>query len=89
MGRFLLVVSLPLLLLTSASCGATEKQLRSRAAFDMKCPEPQIQIVKIDRRTRGVRACGQQATYVETCASQGGDCTWVLNTDSRESTGSR
>lgn len=67
-----------------AACHATEKQLRARAAFDLNCPEDQIQITKIDFRTRGVRACGEQATYVEACQGSGqSSCTWVLNTDSR------
>lgn len=66
------------------ACHATEAQLRSRAAFDLNCPEDQLQITKIDMRTRGVRACGQQATYIESCAgADGSKCTWVLNTDSR------
>lgn len=77
-------VALLAALASLAACHATEKQLRARAAFDLNCPEDQIQITKIDFRTRGVRACGEQATYVEACQGSGqSSCTWVLNTDSR------
>ena len=67
--------------------GATTDQLRARAAFDLQCEEAQLSVVKIDERTQGVRGCGQQATYVESCdGPKGGtstECTWVMNTDSR------
>jgi hypothetical protein len=75
----------------SVGCGASVDQLRSRASFDLQCPEGQIQTTQIDDRTIGVRGCGQQATYVESCANPtanfgtGSDCTWVQNTDSRPS----
>ena len=73
----------------SGGCGASVEQLRSRASFDLSCPESQIQTTQIDDRTVGVRGCGQQATYVETCSNPqagfgtGSGCTWVLNADSR------
>jgi hypothetical protein len=70
------------------ACGATEEQLRARAAFDMSCPNEQLTLVQIDDRTQGVTGCGQKATYVESCGMRDGyggkhDCTWVLNTDSK------
>lgn len=72
--------------LATFACGASEEQLRTRAAFDMKCSEDQLNLIEIDDRTTGVRGCGQQATYVESCANANRtDCTWVLNTDSRRS----
>jgi hypothetical protein len=72
----------------SVGCGASVDQLRSRASFDLQCPEGQIQTTQIDDRTVGVRGCGQQATYVESCANPQAmgslqDCTWILNTDNR------
>jgi hypothetical protein len=77
---FALLVLLP-------GCGASEDQLRTRVAFDMNCNQDNIQIIEIDDKTRGVRACGQQATYVEICDGPKGGwttgCTWALNTDSR------
>jgi hypothetical protein len=70
-----------------AGCTATESQLRSRAAFDLQCDAKSIQIVKIDARTRGVRGCGQQATYVESCSGpNGSNCTWVLNNPPADNT---
>lgn len=68
------------------SCGgATDDQLRIRAAHDLNCPESEVKIAEIDDRTRGVVACGQRMTYVEVC--QPGffskDCTWTLDTDSK------
>jgi hypothetical protein len=78
-----------LALLTVCSCGgATDDQLRARAAFDMSCPRQQIELVRLDDRTTGVSGCGQKATYVESCGMIDGyggkhDCTWVLNTDAR------
>jgi hypothetical protein len=66
------------------ACGATEEQLRTRAAFDMQCSEQDLRVVWLDERTAGVRGCGQQGTYVETCPNLNKtDCTWVLNTDSQ------
>lgn len=66
---------------------ATNKKLVERASFDFNCPPANIQVVELDSRTRGVRACGQQATYVESCDGPkdviATKCTWVQNTDSR------
>jgi hypothetical protein len=69
--------------------GASVEQLRTRAAFDLQCPESSITLVHLDERTQGVTGCGQRATYVESCTMMDGyggkhDCTWVLNTDSKK-----
>ena len=72
------------------SCmGATQETLLKRAAFDLNCKANNIEIVTIDKRTRGVTGCAQRVTYVETCrACANGypscDCTWVLNGDARK-----
>ena len=47
-----------------------------------------LDVVEIDARTRGVRGCGQRATYVESCKPcangyLGCECTWLLNADTR------
>ena len=71
-------------------CGATVSQLKARAAFDLGCPESEITIVDIDKRTKGVMGCGKKATYVENCDGPIGPfgaksgCTWILNTDTVE-----
>lgn len=69
--------------------GATANQLQRRASFDLNCPAAKIAVVKLDKRTRGVRGCGKRVTYVEHCrACANGypacDCTWVLNADARK-----
>lgn len=74
--------------LLTGCMGATNQQLVRRAAFDLDCPEGQIEIVEIDKRTRGVRGCGQRGTYVSQCKPcangyVGCECTWLLNTDGR------
>jgi hypothetical protein len=80
---FLWVVLVLVLGAVLAGCGATESQLRTRAAFDLSCDEKSISIVEIDSRTKGVRGCDKHATYVEQCAQGNADCTWVLNSDSK------
>jgi hypothetical protein len=66
-----------------AGCGASLEQLHARAAFDLNCPQEQLQIIKIDDPTQGVRGCGRQATYVENCTDpnrSSNTCTWIMNT---------
>ena len=86
----IVIISIALLstFLFACSTGATEAQLKSRAAFDFDCNESQLVLHKIDDRTRGVTGCGHRATYVEVCNAcangyQGCDCSWLLNTDGR------
>ena len=58
-------------------------RLLKRAAFDLHCTKDEMTVSKIDERTRGVRGCGRQATYVQTCDHYGVaayNCTWVMNT---------
>ena len=75
---------LALSILLPACGGASEEQLRTRAAFDLKCTDAQLSVVEIDDRTRGVIGCGGRATYVESCSRYGQSggktgCTWVMN----------
>jgi hypothetical protein len=73
------------LLTIFAGCGgasASTSQLKTRAAFDLNCPESAIEVSELDKVTRGVRGCGKQRTYVESCKSNeygNYDCTWVMN----------
>ena len=71
-------------LLALVGCGATEDQLRARAAFDMRCNQESLRIVTIDNRTKGVEGCGQHATYIESCNDPINEtgCTWVMNNGS-------
>ena len=64
--------------------GASEGQLRNRAAFDLDCRSDQLEVVEIDGKTRGVTGCGRRNTYVEDCEREEAfgaraGCTWVLN----------
>jgi hypothetical protein len=76
-----LVVLLPVCL--QAGCAAAlERDLRKRAAFDLQCPEEQLQLTPLGNTTfgnqstppYGVAGCNKRAAYVYT---SGG---WVLNT---------
>lgn len=72
-------------LLLLPSCVGNDQLVR-RAAFDMNCPESSLEVHDLGGRTRGVRGCGQQATYVLVCREPGyGDeCArgdWVMNND--------
>jgi hypothetical protein len=65
-----------------------ETTVRKRASFDMSCPEPQLQMMKLDEgyngmvQSFGVSGCGKKATYVRAPDSN----TWVLNGTQQEST---
>jgi hypothetical protein len=62
------------------ACGASTKQLKSRAASDFGCPASDLSLQKIDRRTYQVSGCNQRGTYISSCnyENQTG-CTWILN----------
>ncbi len=64
-------------------CGATAETLKSRAAFDMNCPEHKLQITEIDDKTRGVMGCDKQATYIEQCEGKRArkECTWKKDSE--------
>jgi hypothetical protein len=71
----------------AGACATTTSRhdrLLKRASFDFSCTKDELTVTKIDDRTRGVRGCGHQATYVETCdgpaTSFARTCTWVMNT---------
>jgi hypothetical protein len=50
--------------------------LKTRAAFDMKCPAPSIELTQLSPEVYGVAGCGQQATYVNSPRSWDD---WMLN----------
>jgi hypothetical protein len=61
--------------------------LRKRAAFDMHCTKDELDVTRLDERTRGVRGCGHQATYIYVCQKPNNafdqDCSWVMNSRGR------
>ena len=74
-----------LALSSTAGCGASDENLRARAAFDLNCPEQTVKVVELDERTRGVSGCGQRATYVENCEVRPYHraCSWILNHEAK------
>jgi hypothetical protein len=73
-----------MLALLVGGCGsAAQDQVLRRAAFELRCPEEQLQVIELDDRTQGVRGCGYQVQYVEVCEGPGGgfdrDCRWVMS----------
>lgn len=58
-----------------SGCVTIEEQLKKRAAFDLDCPQNEIEITEIEYyATYGVTGCQTRATYLH---SPNG--TWVLN----------
>ncbi len=49
--------------------------LRSRASYELQCPEKQLQITELGDNTAGVDGCGRRATYVY----NGEASAWLLN----------
>ncbi len=52
---------------------ASISELMKRASFDMDCEQSDIEIVRIDQTTFGVKGCEQRATYKLTFDG------WILN----------
>ncbi len=67
----------------SSNMGANQAQLMERASFDLDCPKKEILVTDLGDSARGVRGCGKQASYIETCTGQRGyattTCTWTLD----------
>ena len=82
-----LIVALVLTCLCGCAARRNERvmaTLRSRASFDMNCPEEQLQITELSRsagsmvNSAGVRGCGHQAVYVRA----NNHTNWVLDASS-------
>jgi hypothetical protein len=66
-----------------SGCGADTDMLRTRAAYDFKCPQDRLTLVELNAgqavtgegATYGVEGCGHRGTYVQ----PNGQGTWVLN----------
>jgi hypothetical protein len=63
------------------------RRLLKRASFDLNCAGSDLHLTTIDEKTRRVRGCGGQATYVQLCDNPGNDlyrsCVWVMNSGNR------
>jgi hypothetical protein len=77
-----------------ADVNADVATVRTRASFDLSCPETEVRGRWLDDKTLGVTACGQRATYVKVChsdvttsplaAALSEECQWILNSDSHK-----
>lgn len=67
--------------LSAAEGRKTMNQLLRRAAFDLRCPEIEIEAQSLGPRTVGVRGCGAQASYLLICNERmiPRRCSWVMN----------
>lgn len=76
-GRVRLGVLVALALVVPGCQGLNN--LKARAAYDMQCPEEQLELTKLSRTVYGVRGCGRQGTYI--CRTRDAkNCEdWVLN----------
>ena len=55
-------------------------QLKQRAAFDLDCPEAELDVTALGNNVKGVKGCGRRATYVWN------NNAWIMNsTDPSES----
>lgn len=58
--------------LAGAGCGSSDSwraSVQRRAAFDLSCPEPQVQVVTLSENwnaggSYGATGCGRQASYI-------------------------
>jgi hypothetical protein len=82
---------LGILVLVCLGCGADPMvSLKSRSAFDLKCPADQIQLTPLTpcgawhngTCTVGVTGCGRQATYVDPVNGSGN---WIMNNSASQS----
>jgi len=63
------------------------RRLLNRASYDLECAGSQLQMTTIDEKTRVVRGCGRQGTYVQLCDAPftvwTRSCVWVMNSGNR------
>jgi hypothetical protein len=76
-----------LLIVCVGGCGAYRAEshvdaLKTRAAFDLKCPEGSVQAAELATNSWGVRCAGQQGTYLWDYPHQ----VWVMNSEGHTAT---
>jgi hypothetical protein len=70
------------LALAAAGCATTSETvsvpaLQRRAAFDLNCPQNQLQIMETAPEQYSVKGCDQHATYrLGSCNTASGECTF-------------
>ncbi|MEM8561982.1 MAG: hypothetical protein AAGF57_07085 [Pseudomonadota bacterium] len=63
-------------------CGPAAVNLKDQASHDLACPKADLQIMEMDRNTRGAVGCGQYAVYQTDCATSASasyQCEWSLS----------
>jgi hypothetical protein len=70
-------IAVLLLATACATTSATYSELKTRAAFDLKCDRSNLTVTPLSADVAGVSGCGQQATYVERCERR--RCSWVVD----------
>jgi len=85
-------------LIGAGACGGADVNVdvatvKTRASFDLNCPEDEVRGRWLDDNTLGVTACGKRATYVKEChsnvttsplaAAMSEDCRWIMNNSAR------
>lgn len=53
--------------------------LKTRAAFDLNCPQKDLELVKLSAEVYGVTGCSRRASYVNSPSSYD---EWLMNSDS-------
>jgi len=63
------------------ACGPSIGSVAPQAAFDLDCPEEEVEVVPISEGVVGVNGCGQRATYVRT--GNGIGANWILSSKAK------
>ncbi len=58
------------------NCVWIQSPLR-QAAFELNCPQENLQVMRLSASQLGITGCDKRATYVRTCAP-GTGCTWLM-----------
>jgi hypothetical protein len=53
--------------LLAAGCGGADQLVRTRGAFDFKCPAAQVSVTQLSESTYGADGCGQRTVYTLKC----------------------
>jgi hypothetical protein len=77
--KLMAIGAVPLFLLATG-CASWQERLVPQAAFDLNCPESQLNLILLGPHTAGVNGCGKRATYIDLCRGPyGANCQWIMN----------
>ena len=63
--------------IVAIGCSNWHDRLIPIAAYDLKCPEGQLNATLLTKGVAAVEGCGHRAKYVDACDR--GGCKWILN----------